>query len=234
TGPKGLLGERGGPPGGGHTFGDINLLGHEASYAGARAVDPANPNVVYVGGSRRFTQPGDPPAHALLRIDTGNMRDTTFAVAGAIPNDGDDITKAAQGGFYNAPFNTDPYTGEGVFWFDLEQGQSGGSGPRHFLPAVIHAIAFDAQGRLLFATEGGPWRGVSRGFGYDLGSGGAGIVRAVGFNPVGMTFTSLNGNLQITDVTSAALDPLDPGRILSTQAGGGTSLSTGPLQWQTT
>src|SRR5262249_50918216 len=79
---------------GAQVFSAIGLLGREGANVGAMVVDPTNPNVVYVGGSRRFSQGGDPEQHALLRIDTGNMRDTTYKdSSGSIPNDGDDVDK---------------------------------------------------------------------------------------------------------------------------------------------
>ena len=37
-----------------HSFTDISLLGHDAGYVGALLVDPADPNVVYLGGSNRW------------------------------------------------------------------------------------------------------------------------------------------------------------------------------------
>src|SRR5205085_1960661 len=97
-----------------HNFQDINLLGQDASYVGALAVDPNNPNVVYVGGSTQWAaNPG--LAHALVRVDTGDMRDADPSHYGAnppgvIPNDGDDIQKVAAGA-----------AGEGVYWYDIVQ-----------------------------------------------------------------------------------------------------------------
>ncbi len=75
----------------------------------------------------------------MIRVDTGNMRDTTHMLAdGTIPNDGDDITKAATAlaltDKYPPP---DPnsvgadYEGEGVYWYDIEMdGVNDGSGLR--------------------------------------------------------------------------------------------------------
>src|SRR5205085_2430943 len=116
----------GGGMGANHNFVDITLFGHDASNVGAMIVDPTNPNVVYVGGSRRWPQPGDPPNHAFIRVDTGNMRDTSYVDGGSIPNDGEDISKRAkadsQAGFYdpnNPAGPQDPYSSEGVYWYDL-------------------------------------------------------------------------------------------------------------------
>src|SRR5262249_27204912 len=106
-------------------FLDVNMLGDEGSTIGALAVDPTNPNVLYVAGSSRYfglTNRG------LIRVDTGNMRDTTYRdpVTLSIINDGDDIDKAAAavaaGGKYA---DGAPYTGEGVYWYNIAAGVSG-------------------------------------------------------------------------------------------------------------
>src|SRR5262249_32078303 len=150
-----------------------------------------------------------------------------------IPNDGDDITKAAVAaaldGFYDPDTEEDPYTGEGVYWYDLEQGRSGGTGPFERLPPAIHALGFDPLGRLLVGTEGGLWRGVAYGFGYDKTSGGTGIVfgGSKSSSPPGMKLTSLNGNLQIASLTSLAIDPNDTNVIYTTQIGTGAAGSDG-------
>src|SRR5439155_4982992 len=117
--------------------------------------DPTDANVVYVGGSDRWGTGGD-LAHSIIRVDTGNMREAT----GSTLYDGDDLDKAAQaqsqGGFYDPapinPANIDPYKGEGVYWYDMEQMSSDRVGFATSLPAVIHALTFDAQGRLLLGT----------------------------------------------------------------------------------
>ena len=52
-------------------FQDINLLGQDASNAGALAVDPTDLNVVYVGGAvTSYVSPGPPAA----RADSGGHR----------------------------------------------------------------------------------------------------------------------------------------------------------------
>ncbi len=222
-----------------HTFTDINLFGHDAGYVGAMVVDPADPNVVYLGGSNRWPQAGDPPDHALIRVDTGDMRDAGYVDpnTGMVPNDGDDIQKAlaaeaaAQGGFYDPITKKDKYTGEGVSWYDLVQRSSGTTGAGTSLPAVIHALAFDPMGRLLIGTEGGLWRAVGKGYGYDFSSGGRSILGGGPFNAPGATVTSLNANLTISDLTSVALDPLNHNLLYTTQAGTGSAGSTMALQW---
>src|SRR5262249_40139277 len=162
-----------------------------------------------------------------------NMRDTEyrspFFIPPTYPNDGDDIYKAFDAAELVTPIpaergvypNGNGYTGEGVFWYDIEQGLPGISAFEQFtsniqfkLPAVIHALAFDSGGRLLIGTEGGIWRGVSQRFKYDTTSGGSLSGRAIwsiefdlGVNTPqepGMILTDLNGNLQIPDQTSVA------------------------------
>lgn len=240
-------------PGLGHArfteiYEDIELLGNEGGNVGALVVDPSNPNVVYVGGSRRFTDPGDPPQHALIRVDTGNMRDTDYTDADGLTNDGDDRDKAGAaalaGDIY--PTGTDQsgntiggvdYEGEGVYWYDIEQSRASDSSTRRRLPPSIHRLTFDPQGRLIIGTENGLFRGVPLGFGYDFRSSFAGILASGGssaFNPPGMTITDLNNNLQITDLTSVAIDPTDRSRFYVSAAGVGSGLTPGGLtSWQT-
>ncbi len=220
--------------GGVHNFVNINLLSHDAANAGAMLVDPSDPNVVYVGGSGRWSQAGDPPNHVLIRIDTGNMVDTSGA------NTGDDASKAnraaGQGGVYDpAPGpGTDLYKGEGVYWYDMLENQSGKNGKLTSLPDAITSLSLDVQGRLLVGTIGGVWRGVPYGFGYDFTSGNNGILRQGGgnqFSAPGMNFTSINGNLQIADMTSVAIDPFNRGVFYTTQIDTGVAGSSAPLVW---
>ena len=230
-----------------HDFQPIDLLRHDAANAGAMITDPTNPNVVYVGGSSRWGKLGDPPNHFLLRIDTGNMQDTSLGGHnfGNGSNDGDDVDKSAraaiQGGFYDPNNSTgtpaDPYdVPEGVYWYDLVQHAASQNGQRNLLPPAITALALDSQSRLLVGTIGGIWRGVPYGFGYDFESGGSGILRQGGggsgaFNPPAMLFTSINGNLQISDMTSVAIDPFNRGVYFTTQNDTGVAGSTSPLVW---
>lgn len=275
-----------------YNFIDLELAGDEAGAAAAMTVDPANSNVVYVGGSTRYLSPvdativsanktGETPfnrpdkPHGFIRVDTSNMRDTTYITPFApgcdvrIPNDGDDIIKAAlaaeqtadpvcvftePGNYATTPGGT--YEGEGVFWYDL---QTEDQGDRLFgffvdklhLPGTIHALAFDPRGRLLVGTEGGIYRGVSQGFTYDITSGGAGvgsiIVNTTALSPYapfstpiegGMTFNDLNGNLQISDQTSVAIDPYDRKILNASAASTGWSRTSGglpgSLEWVST
>jgi hypothetical protein len=241
------------------TFLYMNLftLGHEASDIGSLIVDPNNANVFYLGGSARFLRTGDPPPfHSFLRVDTSNMRDTSYfspyypnSTDPVYPNDGDDISKAGDaarnvtaggvasepGSYPKNPFNLGGYQGEGVFWYDLQTTDQGQGGtPFDHLPDAITSLAFDPQGRLLVGTVAGIWRGVTQGFAYDTTSGGVGIDAFKGVRAprsAGMSFTDLNGNLQIADTTSVAIDPKDPNVLDNSQRETGWARTTGGLAW---
>jgi hypothetical protein len=251
-------------------FQSLNLFGHDASDVGAMVVDPKDPNVVYVGGSTLFQQANDPPTHGILRIDTGDMRDTTYTdpTTNTIPNDGDDIAKALDaetqhaadmngnirtaGKYYDNDTSATSYTGEGVYWYDLSTASADGARTtppnKQLLPTGIHALVIDSQGRLLIGTEAGIYRGIEQGFSYDYTSGGSGILAGGGgpgdphlqtfqtsTSPLGMALTSLNGNLQIIDVTAAAQDPNNPNTFFTSQLYGGTAVTTtGALGWVST
>jgi hypothetical protein len=217
------------------TFWDFNSeVGSDASLYGALVVDPSNPNVVYVGGTKSPPQldqdPTDPthpdlqPNHAFLRVDTSNLRDTTFA-NGAF-NDGYDV------GTYFADPPTDKQPVIGAYWTDLQTNESrqgtffGPAGdnwlpgfptPPEFLPDSIKTLTFDNQGRLLVGTAQGIWRGVSTGFG-------DGSTLPTG---PGMQWTDLNSNLQISDLTSVALDPVNRHILYTAGYAVGTSVSQG-------
>jgi photosystem II stability/assembly factor-like uncharacterized protein len=249
-------------------FVNLSLFGIEGADVGALAVDPVNPNVFYIGGSNRTyadIRDGQEPwlTHGLIRVDTSDMRDTNYnspfypnSPLPVFPNDGDDIIKAgtaAENSSTTSPptepgkYPSNPgglyggagYSGEGVFWYDLQTGDYGqgaifgGLGglpftPKFTLPGVIHSLVFDSQGRLLIGTEGGIFRGNSQGFVYDYTSGGTGIMTSAKNNdgltfaaPIeaGMTFSDLNTNLQISDVTSVAIDPYNRNALQSSVAG---------------
>jgi hypothetical protein len=231
--------------------------GSDQNAVGTLAVDPNNVNVVYFGGSTRFQSAPDliNESHAFLRIDTSNMRDTRYASPNlapiTYPNDGDDIYKAydaaiLKGGTIPREPGVYPdkeaYTGEGVYWQDLQMNTDAISLFSHLeLPGVIHALVFDPQGRLLVGTEGGIWRGVDQGFTYDTTSGGAfgspGIEFELGVktpNEPGMLFTDLNGNLQIADEFSVAIDPNQRGGFDSAAFNLGWAKTAGTLSWNST
>lgn len=228
---------------GGHTSGfpedyeDINILGGEGNDTGALVVDPNNPDVVYVGGSRRFTDNGPGgPTHGFIRVDTTYMRDTTYSLA----NDGDDMRSlyAATTSQNCAPcFDNGPVTNTwkstsqltyhivGVTWVDLESNTVVRDDPMSgigntFVPNGIHALVFDAQGRLLVGTERGIWRGLSRGFRQT--------ANGLSLGP-NMTFTSLNSNLQISNLTSVAVDTVDRHTFYTSQASTGMTRTTNDL-----
>ena len=222
-----------------HDFQPIELLAADAANAGAMITDPSNPNVVYIGGSSRWAA-NNPLNHILIRVDTGNINDTSGT------NTGDDIDKenraAAQGGFYDPNNSTgtpaDPYdVPEGAYWYDLAEHNSNSGGNVNLLPPAITSLSMDAQGRLLVGTIGGIWRGVPYGFGYDFDSGGSGILAqgfggfGGGFNPPAMNFVPINGNLQIAGMTSVAIDPFQRGVYFTTQNDTGVAGSTEPLVW---
>src|SRR5262249_24190067 len=225
-----------------HTMTDIKVGGHEAGDVGDMVVDPNNPAVVYLGGSERFGQPGDPPTHGLIRVDTRNMRDTTYIrpptlenAGFAVPTDGDDITAALDAeNFVNASgqhaydWNDAALSGyknnqSGVDWTDLSSNTFRESGSAAFVQSTIHALAFDDLGRLLVGTEGGLFRGISGGFAQ-------GYLNLNSTLP-GMRFTDLNGNLQIADLTSVAIDPTTRGSYFASLASNGFAVSSGTLDW---
>src|SRR5262249_49639574 len=134
-------------------------------------------------------------------------------------------------------------------WYDLAEDGVNISGNRSFLPSSINSITLDPQGRLLFGTVNGIWRGVPFGFGYDYTTGGTsrfaqGVgVLAEGPNGVAppdlptnpMRFTSLNGNLQIAALTSVAIDPVSFNTYYTTQLYSGSAMTTSaqPDSWTT-
>src|SRR5205807_2372828 len=182
---------------------DANTMG---SYVGALVVDPRDGNVVYVRGSDMGFMPqqaldptlpggilGPPPqsVHGLLRIDTrdiignGDNLDRYFV---ADQNDSDGIPEwdptdpiGYRNNFYNG--DTDDrypdgitYFGEGAFWYDLSQDTSGIPSFTANVPAIVHSLTLDAQGRLLIGTDRGIWRANSYGFSYDYSGGSASII----------------------------------------------------------
>ncbi len=233
-----------------HSFQNINF-GKETTYASSLVVDPVNANVIYIAGSRRYDET-NPLTHSLIRVDTGNMRDgRSNGAGGFISNDGDDITKADDAavsggparnfaGYYDrlAPPNgtqttADPYNGEGVAWYDVEQHQINGvpinnSGSTERFPPTVTSLKFDSLGRLLIGTNGGIWRAANLGVPYDFTSGGKGIVPGNPSSTPGFKVSALNGNLQIADLTSVAIDPTMTGMYYVTTLGLGGASSLDP------
>jgi len=240
------------------SFQDINLLGNGAGNVGALVLDATDANVVYVGGADNAAQ-----SFGLIRVDTGDMRDTTYVdpTTGKIPNDGDDIAKAAaaEAAASKYPDGT-AYTGEGVSWYDLESNRYSpnptnypkpsvpaaripgvttffSETPLSRLPAEVTALAVDPVGRLIIGTQEGVWRADYHGAGYDYTSGGTGILAVTnqaGVPPVpAVNITTINGNLQIADLTSVANDPLLNGQFYASAWSIGTFMTTGGLNWQT-
>jgi hypothetical protein len=208
-------------------FNAVTLMSRDAGNVGAMAIDPTDPNVVWIGGSVQFygSQPAGVPRN-IIRIDTGDMRDANYTdpVTKTIPNDGDDIQKVAAG-----------VTGQGVPFYvlgenslsDIAQGEQ----PIR-VPPGVRALAFDSQGRLLIGTEEGIYRAVSYGVGYDYSSGGHGGAPG-GVPHFTVKVSTINGNLQISDLTSASPDPLLPGRVYTTAWQTGSAITAGGLTWAT-
>ena len=172
---------------------DVDLTGVDGSNSGAIIVDPTDPNVVYVGGSEEYpydaaTDGGNTPNVGLLRIDTGDMLDTSTLdpITDTYLNNGDDIQKRLAA--YDTTGNEDKfeyptahdqgYIGEGVSWIDLSTNafnnefSFGGA----LAPPNITSVAIDSQHRIIFGTEQGVYRLVYEGAGYDFTSGGTGII----------------------------------------------------------
>jgi FG-GAP-like repeat/Bacterial Ig-like domain len=251
-------------PGDPHNFIDMNLTADRGSYVGALAVDPNDANVVWVGGARDPIQaaPDNSPRHGLIRVDTTFMRDTTtFGLPGEppIPNDGDDYQKALQAFLNTTVPHTAPgrytdgisYKHEGVFWYDVSEGNDGGTGrPKggafsppndilphigfttsdgELLPSTIHTLDFDSSGRLLIGTDRGLWRADNYGFTYQFGVNGV-LTGTAGPPGAGLGFTDLNGNLQIADQVSIAVDPKARGAFYTSAAGTGFTQTTNNTQ----
>jgi hypothetical protein len=201
------------------------------------------------------------PYHAFLRVDTSNMRDTNYEspydTTATIPNDGDDRTKAglaaedvaaggtfAEPGSYPAASSGGAYTGEGVFWYDMSSTLFGQDfngplvTPQVNVPNAIQDLRFDSSGRLLVATNGGIYRAVIHNFTYDVTSGGTGIGTLFGGLPTpaqqNPNWTDLNGNLQISDLTSIAIDPYNRGSLFASADQTGFMQTNGGLSWNST
>ena len=189
-------------------------------------------------------------------IDTSYIDDQpSDGFAEGFLNNGDDQTKQIAAFDFTTPAsrenqfeyptkNDQGYIGEGVSWLDVTTGafnndQFGFGGNK--LPPNITSVAIDAQGRLVFGTEQGLYRAVYQGTGYDFTSGGSGIISQGGFDGKELTtdavpsslitISAINGNLQISDLTSVALDPNIPGRIYTTQYNTGTAVTSGGLTY---
>jgi len=178
-------------------------------------------------------------------------------------NNGDDLIKVGaalvfvkglpvfQYAILDAKGNPVPYTGEGVAWYDLESNSySPNSEPTPALPAAlagaaaftvptlsrlpaeVQSLALDPQGRLLIGTQEGVWRAIYHGVGYDYTSGGTGINGGTTPTPA-VSITTINGNLQISELTSVASDPLLSGEYFASAYDTGTMMTTGGLNWQT-
>jgi hypothetical protein len=224
-------------------FVPIDLLANDAGNVGSLAIDPLDPNVVYVGGSvQDYTHTYNPLAHGLIRVDTGDMRDAGYIdpTTNKRPNDGDDIQKVLF-----SEVNSLTNLVEGVSWYDLAENivdkapppnpnalQAAPLAPGSRLPSYVTSLAVDKQGRLVIGSEDGVWRAVYHGVGYDYSGGGSGLLNTP-TSKASVSITTINGNLQIAQLTSVAADPLVPNRFYTTQLGSGSAVTSGGLTWNT-
>ncbi len=136
----------------------------------------------------------------------------------------------------------DPALGEWVFWDGAAPTTIQPTGAASAaLPAEVMQITLDPQGRLLVGTEEGLWRVDVHGIGYDFTSDGDGIMSAA-YDAVvtvlpsaTVTVSTINSNLQISDLTSVAVDPLNPSTFYASGYGTGIERTSpsNPSQWQT-
>ncbi len=138
--------------------------------------------------------------------------------------------------------------GVGAYWVDLQKNISGNDGwegvapELSLLPSGINFLTFNGAGRLLVGTAGGIFEGFSGGFNPGFNPDDV-VVFGVPPNPqefdfpihlfdVGIpSFVNLNGNLQISNLTSVAVNPTNPNIFYTSQGDTGTSTSTGSLTW---
>jgi hypothetical protein len=111
------------------------------------------------------------------------------------------VYAGGQAGAYGIMRSTDG----GMSWQGIASGADG-NGPH----ADHHAAVFDAAGRLLDGNDGGIWRIA---------------------DPKGPTWTDINGNLQLTEFISIALDPSNPDIAYGGSQDNGSEKFTGTLGW---
>lgn len=183
------------------------------------AISPSNPQVVYVSIVASDFNTTDFPGtlYKFLKTTNGGTNWTTLA---NVPN------YVGDQGWYDSTLIVDPsdsqivYAGGaanadsiirsidgGVTWQDLSVGDNGVS------PHVDHhGIEFDANGKLLDGNDGGIWR---------LDNPLAGSV----------TWSDLNGNLQITQFVGIAIHPTNADIVYGGTQDNGTEKFTGSRVW---
>jgi subtilisin-like proprotein convertase family protein len=197
----------GGPPGTG--------LPSQLNYDFSMAIDPVNPNVIYVGG----TQDGQPTG--FIRVDTTGLFDAhAFVPFSGGTNDGGslqfnstgrlsvDTTKGVGSSFLNLIKNPgDPFgdptisvsngtsfsdTGAGATWipFDLPASFT----DQHRIITMVDPLT--GQSRIIIGDDQGVFTGVDNNGTFDFGIGSADAATG-----------SRNGNLQITQFYYGALQP---------------------------
>jgi uncharacterized repeat protein (TIGR01451 family) len=106
---------------------------------------------------------------------------------------------------------------DGINHPDINTGTAGNNGPH----TDYHALAFDANGRVVVGNDGGVWRLDSN----VLGSTGA------PFTGANIAWTDLNGNLEITTLRGIALDPTNPDVAYAGSQDNGTEKFTDNRAW---
>lgn len=188
----------------------------------ALAISPAAPQTVYASIAR----PGPPNAltNSLYKImkttDAGATWATLPSPGSICISSGSLINYLASSGDYHMALTVDPLNADIVYaagicliastdggntWSAIAQGDNDGPHRDH------HGLGFDASGRLLNANDGGIWRLE---------------------DPLALTWTNLNGNLQITQFVGMALHPTNPDIAYGGTQDTGTAVFGGAFEWQ--
>jgi photosystem II stability/assembly factor-like uncharacterized protein len=183
------------------------------------AIAPSDPQTAYVSISGSGTA-GSAPEGELYKLLKTTNGGTNWVIIANVPN------YMGGQGFYDSTLAVDPrdsqivYAGGqadansiirtidgGLNWQDLSVGDNGVS------PHVDHhGIGFDANGKLLDGNDGGLWR---------LDNPTAGSV----------SWSDLNGNLQITQYVGIALHPTNSNIVYAGAQDNGTQKFTGSRVW---
>jgi photosystem II stability/assembly factor-like uncharacterized protein len=180
------------------------------------AISPSTPQTLYAAVT-------DPFSFGLRSMQKSTDGGATWATLTSTPN------YLGSQGFYDSTLAVDPTNANTVYaggagdptatgsliirstdggqsWIDISGVKANTSGPH----ADHHGIGFDANGKLLVGTDGGIWR-------LD--------------NPSSVTWSDLNGNLQITEFIGAALNRSDPNIAYGGSQDNGVEKFTGSLPW---
>jgi subtilisin-like proprotein convertase family protein len=213
--------------------GGFGGFGNQGETDVSLAIDPNNPNVVYIGGTgngppRGFvrvdtTGVSDPYALYLAndRSDAGLLRTATVDPVGAKGQLLSQSISPYGDGYLNLLHNpSDPFngktlipvtgvndfanTGAGIKWI-LFDGALAGSSGQHRLVAVSDPLT--GHTRLIFGDDQGVFSGVDRGDGTFVQSLGSTTNLGDASGNVVVPFGSRNGNLQITQFFYGAAQP---------------------------